>query len=67
MCFLIGVINAVVLVKCVDQRKAKLAAGAGDGRLRQMMEATQRDLQSAFQKQVRIKIVLKYPKPVHRK
>ncbi|KAB0793862.1 hypothetical protein PPYR_13482 [Photinus pyralis] len=53
-----GIINTVVIIKCVSDRVAKLVAGLGDGRLRQITESTQRNLQSVFQHFVRIRIVL---------
>lgn len=36
-------------------------AGAGDGRLRQITEIVQNDLQLAFKNYVRIQIVMDYP------
>lgn len=58
--FITGVISTVVLVHCDSERKAKLIAGAGDGRLKQIMAAVQRDLQSCFLTRVRVSIILKY-------
>ncbi|KAK4874515.1 hypothetical protein RN001_013875 [Aquatica leii] len=57
-----GLINAVVNVKCVSERVAKLVAGVSDGRLRQITESTQRSLQDVFHHFVRIRIVLQPPK-----
>ncbi|XP_025837206.1 GTPase Era, mitochondrial [Agrilus planipennis] len=53
-----GVITTVVLVKCPSKRIATLVAGASDGRLRQITEAVQKNLQDAFQTYVRLKILL---------
>ncbi|KAJ8975953.1 hypothetical protein NQ317_011921 [Molorchus minor] len=53
-----GAITTVVIVKCPSQRIASLVAGASDGKLRQMTERVQRDLQDAFQNYVKINIVL---------
>ncbi|XP_030763186.1 GTPase Era, mitochondrial [Sitophilus oryzae] len=55
-----GIINTVVLVKCPSARKAKLIAGVSDGKLKQITQSVQDDLQNAFQCIVTIKIVL-YP------
>lgn len=54
----ISVITTVVLIKAPGERMCRLVAGQGDGRLRQITQVVQNDLQSAFQKQVRIKLVL---------
>lgn len=56
-----GSIKSVVLVKCPTDRIAKLIAGTSNGRLRQINENVQRDLQSAFQNFVMISIVLQGP------
>lgn len=48
----------MVLVKGPSERICKLVAGQGDGRLRQVTEVVQSDLQNVFQKQVRVKLVL---------
>ncbi|KAK5640946.1 hypothetical protein RI129_009493 [Pyrocoelia pectoralis] len=53
-----GIINTVVVIRCVSERIAKLVAGVGDGRLRQITESAQNSLQSVFQHFVRIRIVL---------
>ncbi|KAF2879015.1 hypothetical protein ILUMI_27156 [Ignelater luminosus] len=55
-------ISIVVLVKCISERVAKLVAGGSDGRLRQITEGVQRDLQNIFQTYVKITIVLESPK-----
>lgn len=52
----------MVLVKCPTERISQLVAGAANGRLRQITEVIQRDLQDAFQKPVRIKLLLVSPK-----
>lgn len=52
----------MVLVKCPTERLKTLIAGMSDGRLRQLTEAVQDDLQNAFQNFVRLKIVLEAPK-----
>lgn len=57
---ILGIINAVVIVNCPSTRLAKLIAGTVDGRLRQIIESVQQDLQSAFNNFVRLRIVL-YP------
>ncbi|XP_019872109.2 GTPase Era, mitochondrial [Aethina tumida] len=56
-----GKISCVVLVKAPSERVSKLVAGAGDGRLRQITEIVQNDLQLAFKNYVRIQIVMDYP------
>ncbi|KAJ8959738.1 hypothetical protein NQ314_006162 [Rhamnusium bicolor] len=57
-----GVISAVVIVNCSSARVAKLVAGASDGKLKQMTESVQQDLQDTFHNYVKIKIVLIPPK-----
>ncbi|RZC32905.1 GTPase Era, mitochondrial [Asbolus verrucosus] len=57
-----GVVSTVVLVHCPSQRVAKLVAGVSDGKLRQITESLQHDLQETFQNYVRIKLVLEGPK-----
>lgn len=56
-----GVITTVVLVKCPSSRISKLVAGAADGKLKQITQSVQADLQDAFHNYVRIKIVLDPP------
>jgi hypothetical protein len=51
----------VVLVHCPSERIAKLVAGESDGKLRQITESLQKDLQDTFHNYVRIKIVLQWP------
>lgn len=60
--FFLGVISTVVLVHCPSERVAKLVGGVGDGKLRQINESLQHDLQDTFQNYVRVKVVLKVPK-----
>ncbi|KAF7265660.1 hypothetical protein GWI33_020744 [Rhynchophorus ferrugineus] len=55
-----GILSTVVIVNCPSIRVARLIAGACDGRLRQIIQSVQQDLQSAFNNFVRLKIVL-YP------
>ncbi|CAH0564185.1 unnamed protein product [Brassicogethes aeneus] len=55
---LTGDIICSVVVKCPSQRIAKLVAGASDGKLKQITETVQHDLQLAFQNFVRIHIVM---------
>ncbi|KAH1025579.1 hypothetical protein HUJ05_010275 [Dendroctonus ponderosae] len=43
-----GVINTVVLVKTPSIRLSKLIAGGGYGKLRQIIQSVQEDLQNAF-------------------
>ncbi|GJQ73378.1 hypothetical protein Trydic_g13744 [Trypoxylus dichotomus] len=57
-----GVITTVVLVKCPTDRIRKLISGVSDGRLRQITESLQEDLQNTFHNFVRIRIVLESPK-----
>lgn len=56
--YFIGVITTVVLVRCPSARIANLIAGAGDGRIRQITEKVQNDLQETFHNYVKIKIIL---------
>lgn len=56
-----GVITTVVLVKTPSVRLSKLVAGAGHGKLRQIIQGVQEDLQNAFKNFVRISIVLDPP------
>jgi GTP-binding protein Era len=56
-----GQIVTVVLVHCPSERIAKLVAGESDGKLRQITESLQKDLQDTFHNYVRIKIVLQWP------
>nr|AEE62789.1 unknown [Dendroctonus ponderosae] len=56
-----GVISTVVLVKTPSIRLSKLVAGAGYGKLRQIIQSVQEDLQNAFKNFVRISIVLDPP------
>lgn len=60
--YVLGAITTIVIVHCPSERIAKLIAGENDGKLRQMNESLQRDLQHTFQNFVRIKIVLESPK-----
>ncbi|EFA08204.1 GTPase Era, mitochondrial-like Protein [Tribolium castaneum] len=53
-----GVISAVVLVHCPSKRIAQLVAGESEGKLRQINESLQVDLQRTFHNYVRIKVVL---------
>ncbi|XP_044272768.1 GTPase Era, mitochondrial [Tribolium madens] len=54
-----GVISSVVLVHCPSERIAKLVAGESEGKLRQINESLQVDLQKTFHNYVKIKLVLK--------
>ncbi|KAG5890727.1 hypothetical protein JTB14_026033 [Gonioctena quinquepunctata] len=56
-----GVMNTVVLITCPSTRIAKLVAGASDGKLKQITESVQKDLQETFHNYVRIRIILKPP------
>ncbi|VEN55914.1 unnamed protein product [Callosobruchus maculatus] len=53
-----GKITCVVLVQCPTNRIAKLVAGASDGKIRQITESVQKDLQETFHTFVKIQIVL---------
>lgn len=57
-----GVISTVVLVHCPSTRLAQLIAGESNGRLKQMTEEVQHNLQNTFRNFVRIRIVLQGPK-----
>lgn len=48
----------MVLVHCPSAKKATLIAGAADGRLKQITQKVQNDLQETFHNNVRIKIEL---------
>nr|XP_023026786.1 GTPase Era, mitochondrial isoform X1 [Leptinotarsa decemlineata] len=56
-----GLITTVVLINCPSMRITKLVAGASDGKLKQITEAIQKNLQDAFHNNIRIKIVLISP------
>lgn len=53
---------AVVLVHCPSTRLAQLIAGETNGRLKQMTEEVQHNLQNTFRTFVRLRIVLQGPK-----
>lgn len=57
-----GVISAVVLVHCPSIRLAQLIAGESNGRLIQMTEEVQHNLQNTFKNFVRLRIVLQPPR-----
>ncbi|KAL1497713.1 hypothetical protein ABEB36_008625 [Hypothenemus hampei] len=53
-----GTITTSVVIKSPSLRISKLVAGAGDGRLRQIIQSAQDDLQNAFKTYVRLRIIL---------
>ncbi|CAH1997402.1 unnamed protein product [Acanthoscelides obtectus] len=53
-----GEVTCVVLVQCPTDRIVKLVAGASDGKIKQITESVQKDLQETFHNFVKIKIVL---------
>ncbi|KAK9723343.1 50S ribosome-binding GTPase [Popillia japonica] len=57
-----GIITTIVLVTCPTERIRKLVSGVSDGKLRQITESIQEDLQNTFHNFVRIKVVLEIPK-----
>lgn len=57
-----GVIIASIVIHCPSERIAQLVGGVSDGRLRQITEVVQQNLQSAFQTYVRVRLVLEHPK-----
>lgn len=59
--FFIGKITTVVIVKCPTPRIYRLLLGTSDGRIRNITENVQRDLQGCFHKYVKIKIVPSAP------
>nr|CAH7725739.1 unnamed protein product [Callosobruchus chinensis] len=56
-----GTITCVVLVQCPTKRIAKLVAGASDGKIRQITESVQKDLQETFHTFVKIQVVVTSP------
>lgn len=52
---------AVILVRCPSIRIAQLVAGESNGRLKQMTEEVQQNLQNTFRTFVRLRIVLQGP------
>lgn len=56
-----GAIKAVVIINCPSERIARFVAGCGDGKLRQITEHLQHDLQCTFKNFVRLKLVLSTP------
>lgn len=56
--FFQGSIITKVVVRCPTVRKVNLAVGGNDGRLKQMTQKVQKDLQEAFLKFVNIEIVI---------
>ncbi|KAJ8922984.1 hypothetical protein NQ315_001532 [Exocentrus adspersus] len=54
-----GVVSAAVIINCPTEKMARLVAGASDGKLKQITESLQHDLQDTFQNYVRINLILK--------
>lgn len=62
--YFLGAINTAVTINCPTERIARLVAGASDGKLKQITESLQQDLQNTFQNYVRIRLILQPSKTI---